>query len=139
MNESRYPPMLTGMLSADRPLNVLIATARPATQAALTALLDSEPGMRAAGVAADLPMTIRLMRTSPPDVVLVDRTVLGPAGIGRLAMLAAAAPDVDVFLMGMGDHPRMDAYARDTGAAGYIRLDETPERLAAALMSPAAS
>jgi DNA-binding NarL/FixJ family response regulator len=127
------------MLSADRPLNVLIATARPATRAALTALLDSEPSLRAAGVAADLRVALRMIRNTSVDVALVDRTVLGPVGVGRLAMLAAAAPDVAVFLMGMGDHPRMDAYARDKGAAGYIRLDETPERLSAALTSPAAA
>ena len=127
------------MLSADRPLNVIVATTRPATRAALTALLDSEPHLRAAGVAADLRTALRMTRSTAADVALVDRTVLGPTGVGRLAMLAAAAPGVAVYLIGMGDHPRMDAYARGAGAAGYIRLDETPERLSAALTSRTAA
>jgi len=121
-----------------RMLSVLIATARPVTRAALTALLDSEPELRPAGVAGDLPATIRMIRATHADAVLVDRTVLG-RGDGRLAMLTTAVPSVAVFLVGMGDHPRLDAHARDMGAAGYIRLDEAPERLSGALASrPAA-
>jgi DNA-binding NarL/FixJ family response regulator len=115
--------------------SVLIATARPATRAALTALLDSEPELSAAGVADDLVSTIRTIRGVAPDAVLVDRTVLGATGAGRLAMLTAAAPRVAVYLVGMGDHPAMDTYARAAGAAGYIRLDAAPETLSGALAS----
>jgi SARP family transcriptional regulator, regulator of embCAB operon len=137
-------PMLTAMVAdpathVSSPLKVLVATDRSATRAALTALLDSEPGMRPAGIAADLPTAIGMIRSTSPDAVLVDRTVLGPVGLGRLAMLAAAAPHVAVFHVGMGDHPRLDAAAREAGAAGYIRLDEAPERLSAALTSPSAA
>jgi DNA-binding NarL/FixJ family response regulator len=137
MNASRHRPILTRMLSADRQVSILVATGRPATRTALTALLDSEPGVRAAGAARDLPSAIRMIRSRRPDVVLVDRTVLGPAAAGTLTMLTAAAPDVAVYLVGMGDHPQMDAYARCAGAAGYLRLDETPERLSGTLMSAA--
>jgi two-component system response regulator DesR len=139
----RIRAMLTAMpadpANVSSPLKVLVATDRPTTRAALTALLESEPGARPAGIAGDLPTAIRMIRTTSPDAVLVDRTVLGPVGLGRLAILAAAAPGVAVFLVGMGDHPRLDGVARDAGAAGYIRLDEAPERLSGALASrPAA-
>jgi DNA-binding NarL/FixJ family response regulator len=134
MYESRNRPILSRMIFTDRPLDVVVATGRPATRAALTALLESEPRLRAAGVAGDLPTAVRLIRATDPDAMLIDRTVLGP-GDGRLRMLAASMPGVAVFLVGMGDHPRLDANARDAGAAGYIRLDEAPERLSGALVS----
>jgi DNA-binding NarL/FixJ family response regulator len=118
--------------------SVLIATTRPATRAALTALVETEPGLRVVAVAEDLATTIRMIRATVPDAVLIDRTVLGAAGAGRLAMLAAAVPEVAVHLVGMGDHPAMDTYAHSAGAAGYIRLDEAPETLSGALASPAA-
>jgi DNA-binding NarL/FixJ family response regulator len=118
--------------------SVLIATARDPTRAALTALVESEPGLRLVGAAGDLPATIRMIRSAAPDAVLVDRTVLGPAGAGRLTMVTASAPATAIFLVGMGDHPAMQSYARSAGAAGYIRLDEAPERLSGALSSPAA-
>jgi DNA-binding NarL/FixJ family response regulator len=113
--------------------SVFIATARPKTRAALTALIASEPALHLAGSADALGATIRLIRDLRPDAVLVDRTVLGPTGAGRLTMLASAVPATAVFLIGMGDHPGMQGYARDAGAAGYIRLDEAPERLSGAL------
>jgi DNA-binding NarL/FixJ family response regulator len=141
MNEHPSRATLRSMLPgrAYRPLSVLVATARPTTRAALTALLDAEPGLRAAGMAGDLATTIRMIRSCSPDAVLVDRTVLGTTGAGRLPMLAAAAPEVAIYLVGMGDHPRLDAHVRDAGAAGYLRLDETPERLSGTLRSrPAA-
>jgi DNA-binding NarL/FixJ family response regulator len=119
--------------------SVLIATARAATRAALEALVDSEPELRAVGVAADLPTTVRKIRSMSPDAVLIDRTVIGPTGAGRLTMLAAAAPATAIFLVGMGDHPGMQVYARDAGAAGYIRLDAAPERLSDALASSSAA
>ena len=134
--------MLVEMIADDAtlataPVRVLVATARPATRSALRSLIDSEPALESSGSASDLPTTIRMIRSTAPDVVLVDRTVLGGVGFKRLPMLAAAAPGVAVFLIGMGDHPAMDTHARQAGAAGYIRLDETPERLSSALTSPA--
>jgi two-component system response regulator DesR len=143
MNGDRNLPMLTDMIArpatnVSSPLKVLVATGRPATRAALTALLESEPGMCPDGIAGDLATALRLVGSTSPDALLIDRTVLGPTGLGQLAALAAAAPGVGVFLVGMGDHPRLDAAARDAGAAGYIRLDEAPERLSGAL-APLAS
>jgi DNA-binding NarL/FixJ family response regulator len=140
MNEDRIRPMLVDVIAEDThlataPVSVLVATARAATRSALRSLVDSEPGLNAVGVACDLPTAIRMIRSTAPDVVLVDRTVLGGVGFNRLPMLAAAAPGAAVFLIGMGDHPAIDTHARRAGAAGYIRLDEAPERLSSALVS----
>ena len=122
------------MLSDDQhlapgPLKVLIASGRVATRSALQALLDSEPGLRGVGVAGDLATAIHMVRGTRPDIVLVDRTVLGGVGFNRLALLTAEVPEAAVFLIGMGDHPSIATHARQAGGAGYIRLDEAPERL----------
>jgi DNA-binding NarL/FixJ family response regulator len=70
-----------------------------------------------------------MLRTLQPAVLLVDRTLLGEAGLRRLPMLTAEFPDTAVVLVGMGDHPGIDALAREAGAAAYIRLDEAAERV----------
>jgi DNA-binding NarL/FixJ family response regulator len=118
---------------ASRPLRVLVAAGRPATRSALRSLLGSEPGVLRVGEAADLLTAIRSIRGARPDAVLVDRALLGDAGLARLPVLTSAAPGVAVFFVGMGDHPRLEAHARRAGAAGYIRLDEAQERLSSAL------
>jgi DNA-binding NarL/FixJ family response regulator len=137
---NRNRPMLTSMIPdhtpRSSPVRVLVVAGRPLTRAALRSLLDGEPGVQAMAEAADLSTAIHAIRASPPDVVLVDRSALGEAGLKRLPLLAAA-PGAGIFLVGMGDHPRLEAHARQAGAAGYLRLDEAPERLSSVLASPA--
>jgi len=121
-----------------RMIQVLLATARLPTRSALRALIDTEPDLQLVGMAGDMLTTIRMIRSKRPDAVLVDRTVLGGVGFNQLPLLTSQAPGVAVFLIGMGDHPQLDVHARGDGAAGYIRLDEAPERISDVLTSVAA-
>jgi DNA-binding NarL/FixJ family response regulator len=116
-------------------IQVLVATARLPTRSALRALLETEPCLHLVGMSGDLVTTIRMIRGTHPDAVLVDRTVLGGVGFNRLSLLTREAPGVAIFLVGMGDHPQIDVHARAEGAAGYIRLDEAPDRISDVLTS----
>jgi DNA-binding NarL/FixJ family response regulator len=111
------------------PTKVLVAADRSTTRSSLWSLLETEPGLEPVGVAAHLPAAIRQLRIIGPDVLLVDRRLLGHAGLRRLPMLALEAEGTAIVVIGMGDHPGLDALARSAGAAGYIRLDEAAERL----------
>jgi len=106
------------------PTTVLLASDRSATRSSLWSLLETEPGLEPVGVAADLPAAIRQLRMLTPDVMLVDRRLLGDTGLRRLPMLALEAEETAIVVIGMGDHPGLDALVRSAGAAGYIRLDE---------------
>jgi two-component system response regulator DesR len=108
---------------------VLVAADRSTTRSSLWSLLETEPGLEPVGVAADLPAAIRQLRLLSPDVLLVDRRLLGHAGLRRLPILSLEAEGTAIVVIGMGDHPRLDALVRSAGAAGYIRLDEAAERL----------
>ena len=125
MSQSRRMPILPEM-----PTRVLVAADRSATRSSLWSLLETEPGLEPIGVAADLPAAIRQLRMLMPDVMLVDRRLLGHAGLGRLSMLALEAEQTAIVVIGMGDHPGLDSLVRSAGGAGYIRLDEAAERLA---------
>jgi DNA-binding NarL/FixJ family response regulator len=109
---------------------VVVAADRSTTRSSLWALLETEPGLEPVGVASDLPAAIRQLRTLAPDVLLVDRRLLGHAGLRRLPMLALESEGAAIVVIGMGDHPGIDALVRSAGGAGYIRLDEAAERLA---------
>jgi DNA-binding NarL/FixJ family response regulator len=114
-------PMLSEM---SEPMRVLIAADRTATRSSLWSVLETEPGLAPVGVAADLPEAIRQLRLLQPELMLVDRRLLGHAGLRRLPMLALEAEQTAIVVIGMGDHPGLDALVRSAGAAGYIRLDE---------------
>lgn len=113
----------------------MVAAGRGSTRSALLSLLDLEPGVEPVGAAKDLAAAVRLVRAERPDVVLIERALLGTPGLPWLPTLAREAPDVAIFVVGMGDHPRLEEQARSAGAAGYIRLDEAPERVVSALSS----
>ena len=108
---------------------VLVAADRSTTRSSLWSLLETEPGLEPVGVAGDLPAAIRQLRLLKPDVLLVSRRLLGQAGLRRLPMLALEAEHTALVVIGMGDHPGLDALVRAAGGAGYIRLDEAAERL----------
>ncbi len=108
---------------------VLVAADRSTTRSSLWSLLETEPALEPVGIAADLPSAVRQMRLLAPDVLLVSRRLLGHAGLRRLPMLALEAEGTAIVVVGMGDHPGIDALVRSAGGAGYIRLDEAAERL----------
>jgi DNA-binding NarL/FixJ family response regulator len=134
--------MLSSMLPPDdhcaHPLAVLLAVRRTSTRLALWSLLEAEPALTPVGSAEDYAAVVRMTVDLRPNVVLVDRRILGAAGLERIPVVVGAAPGVAVFLVGMGDHPRIDAHARRAGAAGYLRLDEAPDRLSRLVRSTAA-
>src|SRR5215211_2087576 len=108
---------------------VVVAAERSGTRSSLWALLETEPALQPVGSSADLPTAIRQLHALRPDVLLLHRGVLGDAGMRRLPMLTAEFPDVAIVIVGMGDHPEIEAQVRRAGGAGYLRLDEAAERV----------
>jgi DNA-binding NarL/FixJ family response regulator len=126
----RTPPMSILHQMSDVPVTkVLVAADRSTTRSSLWSLLETEPGLEPVGIADDLPSAIHQMRLLSPDVLLVSRRLLGHAGLRRLPMLALEAEGTAIVVIGMGDHPGLDALVRSAGGACYIRLDEAAERL----------
>lgn len=112
------------------PISVFIAARHDRVRAALWHLLEREPGVEPLAATADLADMIRLLERLAPAVVVVDQSVLGEAGSDALATLAEVAPQARFVVVGMHDHPAYVTWARDAGAADYVRLDEAADRLA---------
>jgi DNA-binding NarL/FixJ family response regulator len=132
MIRERGTSIVHGMTDATT-TSVVVAAERSATRSSLWTMLETEPGLQPVGAAADLSTAIRQLQALRPDVLLVHRTVLGDAGLRRLPMLTSEFPGVAIVVVGMGDHPELDAQVRRAGGAGYLRLDEAAERVAAVL------
>jgi DNA-binding NarL/FixJ family response regulator len=118
---------------ASPPITVLVAAARRGTGAAIASALEAAPGIETAGVTVDVSRTMAVLGRSPPDVLVVDRLLLGEAGLGRLSTFTTLAPSTAFVVVGMDDHPGFAALARAAGAADYVRLDDAAERVAAAV------
>jgi DNA-binding NarL/FixJ family response regulator len=122
-----------------RAVRVLVAARPRATRSALQQVVESQPGVDLIGVVTDLAGTVRFMGDLRPDVVLIERALLGRPGLPWLPALAKDAPGASIYVVGMGDHPRLEAQVRRAGGAGYIRLNEADETVPAVLATPVAA
>jgi len=110
------------------PPRILLVDDHPLTRDGLAALLAGH-GFDVAGEAADGREAIDLARELQPDVILLDLSMPGVAGLDALPRLRAEAPNCEVVVLtASGDEENLLAAIRG-GAAGYLLKTEPPERL----------
>src|SRR5829696_3388240 len=115
-------------ISVRMPPRILLVDDHPLTRDGLAALLAGH-GFDVAGEAADGREAIDLARELQPDVILLDLSMPGVAGLDALPRLRAEAPNCEVVVLtASGDEENLLAAIRG-GAAGYLLKTEPPERL----------
>ena len=72
-----------------RPITILIADDHPLFREALRSLLETDPGVRVIGEAADGSEAVRLAHDLRPDLVLLDLVMPGGSGFDALRELTA--------------------------------------------------
>ena len=128
-------------------ISVAVADDQALVRMGLRVLVESEPDMRLAGEADNGRQAVELIRTSRPDVVLMDIRMPVLDGIGALREISRD-PDLAGVRVVMLTTFELDEYVFDAlqaGAAGFLIKDTEPAdmlraiRLAAAgesLLSP---
>ncbi|MGP4019124.1 response regulator [Saccharopolyspora sp. 5N708] len=120
-------------------IRVLIADDQAAVRSALRLVLDTTPGMRVVGEAADGADAIRQARSRRPDVAVIDirmpkldgiaviRTLTGPDAPHVPAIIALTTFDLDEYLF----------EALRVGATGFLLKDNRPQLLVDAVHAAA--
>ena len=104
-------------------LRVLIVDDDPAVRQAFGAAVAATPDMQAVGLAADLAEGARLLRSTRPDVLLVDLGLPDGNGITLIREAARILPDCDVMVVSVfGDEQHVLA-SIEAGATGYLLKD----------------
>lgn len=99
---------------------VLIVDDDPLVRRSLDLLVDGEPDMQVAGVAADGPGAVELVRDRRPDIVLMDIRMPDGDGISATRTIKHGVPDTKVVMLTtFNDEPEIRA-ALDAGADGYL-------------------
>lgn len=124
-----------GDFSGTRPIRILIVDDQAMVRQGFGALLDAQEDMSVVGSAADGSEVVDLVRTTRPDVVLMDI---------RMPLVNGLDATRAVFSMPGEQHPRVimlttfdaDEYvfaALQAGASGFLLKDATAEDLAGAV------
>lgn len=104
-------------------LRVLIVDDDPAVRQAFGAAVAATPDMQAVGLAADLAEGAWLLRSTRPDVLLVDLGLPDGNGITLIREAARILPDCDVMVVSVfGDEQHVLA-SIEAGATGYLLKD----------------
>ncbi|WP_259454144.1 response regulator [Streptomyces ginkgonis] len=121
-----------------QPLRVLIADDQALLAASFQVLINAEPGLCTAGVAADGGQAVELAARLRPDVVLMDVRMPVLDGIEATRRISAAGDGPRVVMLTMFD---LDAYvfaALRAGASGFLLKDTSPAELLRAVRLVAA-
>jgi two-component system NarL family response regulator len=111
---------------------VLIVDDHPLTREALASLLEQH-GFDVVGEAGDGEEAIATAARLRPDLILLDLSMPGMAGLAALPLLRGAAPECEVVVLTASGTEDNLLGAIRAGAAGYLLKSEAPERIAAFL------
>ncbi|MEV7122645.1 response regulator transcription factor [Kitasatospora griseola] len=121
-------------------IRVLIADDQALLRGSFRLLVDSTPGLVAAGEAADGAAAVRLARELRPDVVLMDLRMPVLDGIAATREICSdpESAGVRVLALTMFDLDEYVYPALRAGASGFLLKDATPADLVAGIRTVAA-
>ena len=121
------------------PIRVLLADDEELVRHGLRAVLEAVPDLRVVGAAADGMELLRLVRSTPCDVVLIDVRMPKADGLSVLRLLEGPGPGRPVAaVLTTFDFDDYVHEAIDGGAMGFLLKDASPEFLRRAVRDLAA-
>jgi two-component system response regulator DesR len=114
-------------------IRLLIADDQALVRGALAALLDLEPDLEVVSEVGRGDEVVEAVRTTKPDVALLDVEMPGLDGIEAAAALRRAAPGVRVLMVTTFGRPGYLRRAMEAGAAGFVVKDTPAAQLADAV------
>jgi DNA-binding NarL/FixJ family response regulator len=98
-------------------------------------LLEDEPGIGIAGEAGTSEAVIELVRTTKPDVVLLDVAIPGASVTDTVRALKEISPGTHVIILSMYDENNLVRCLVDLGISGYLLKSVSSRELIAAIRS----
>jgi two-component system, NarL family, invasion response regulator UvrY len=114
-------------------IRVAIADDHPLVRAGLRQVIAEDPGLTVVGESADGDETVTMVRTTDPDVLLLDITMPGAPFPGLLRLLRSAFPQVQVLVVTMHAEEQFAVRALKEGAAGYLTKAQPPAEVLGAI------
>jgi DNA-binding NarL/FixJ family response regulator len=102
------------------PIRVLIAEDDPNVREALTAMIESTPGLELAGAVENARRAVAMAAAQSPHVAIVDVRMPGGGGVWATREIKSASPHTSVIAFSGDSDRRTMTEMVDAGAVGYL-------------------
>jgi DNA-binding NarL/FixJ family response regulator len=117
-------------------MKLLVVDDHPIFVAACRALFEVDGEIAVTG-AHSAEATRSAIRTSRPDVVIIDANLSGGSGLELVRELIAEDPSLRIIVLSVVDEPRIVHQALDHGAKGFVSKHGETEELIRAVLAVA--
>ncbi len=114
-------------------IKILVVDDHAVVREGLKRIIAENQGMAVTGEAADGYEAMRLVKTEPCDVVLLDISMPNKNGLDVLKELHAESPRLPVLVLSMHGEDQYAIRVLRAGAAGYLTKDSAPAKLVQAI------
>jgi DNA-binding NarL/FixJ family response regulator len=118
----------------EAPIRVLVADDEPLIREALVDLLQGS-GFIVVGVACNGTEAVAIVRSSSPDVVILDVRMPGMGGIEAVRRIRSEAPGIRILILSAYEDRSLQVSAAEAGADGYIVKGTSPKSMIELLRS----
>jgi DNA-binding NarL/FixJ family response regulator len=101
-------------------VRVLIVDDHQVLASSLGHVLDSEPDLACVGIASSLEKARSLIRTTSPDVLLLDHRLPDGDGVAAIAQLRSIRPSMQVVVLTASAADHVLVQAIESGASGFV-------------------
>jgi two-component system, NarL family, invasion response regulator UvrY len=114
-------------------MNIVIADDHSVVRRGLQQIVAVQPGWRVVAEVASADEVLPALRSSRPDILVLDVALGGRSGIDILGNIRAEFPSLPVLVLSMHDEEQYALPSLRAGASGYIQKDSSPENLVEAI------
>jgi len=114
-------------------IRIVLADDHQIVRRGLKQLLGEEADFAVVGEAADGNETLRLVRETGFDVLVLDLSMPGRSGIELIKLIRAEKPKLPIVVLTMHQEEQYAVRAIKSGARGYLTKESAPELLVSAI------
>jgi DNA-binding NarL/FixJ family response regulator len=120
-------------VNAPRPHRIAVVDDHPLVRLGIRRILADESDLELCGEADGAAAALSMVRSTCPDLVIVDLTLADGSGLGLVKQLTASDSSIKVLVSSMHDEAQFAERALRAGAMGYISKGTAIEHLVAAI------